>query len=113
MVSTSKKRLTQAQVAELVGVDHSCIVRWEKGEDNPLVVHMPKIIAFLGYTPLEAPSDTLEKLRYHRITRGLIYEQLGKLMGKDPEQIRDWLVGRKKPKEVSLAYIETFLSDGT
>jgi len=39
----------------------------------------------------------MKKLRYFKLVKGMAYERSGKLMGRDPEQLTDWLSGRRKP----------------
>ncbi|MFZ6017889.1 MAG: hypothetical protein ACOYU0_09910 [Nitrospirota bacterium] len=60
---------------------------------------MPKIIEVLGCMPFECPESPLGKLRYFKRVNGLSYEKLGKVMGRDPEQLMDWVSGRVKPCE--------------
>lgn len=72
---------------------------------------MPKIIEFLGYVPFECPDDLVGKLRYYKLVNGLSYERLGELMGRDPEQLTNWLCGRIKPCKRNIQGIEKFLLD--
>lgn len=72
---------------------------------------MPKIIEFLGYVPFECPKDLIGKLRHFKLVNGLSYERLGKLIGRDPEQLTDWLSGRHKPCKRNIQNIFKFLSD--
>jgi len=58
---------------------------------------MPKIIEFLGYVLFGCPENTIGKLRYFKLVNGLSYGRLGEFMGRDPEQLTDWLSGRVKP----------------
>jgi transcriptional regulator with XRE-family HTH domain len=108
-----KKRLdlglTQIEVAEIIGVQEGTLWNWEHGTE-PELVHMPKIIEFLGYVPFECPEDPIGKLRYYKRVNGLSYERLGKLMGRDPEQLTDWLSGRVRPCRRNKREIEKFLT---
>lgn len=45
----------------------------------------------------ECPEDPRGRLKYYKLVNGLSYERLGKLMGRDPEELTDWLSGRIKP----------------
>ncbi len=74
----------------------------------PELVHIPKIIAFLGYVPFECPDDLLGRLRYFKTVKGLSYIRLGKVMGRDPEQLTDWLTERKHPCKKNLDFIRRF-----
>lgn len=40
----------------------------------------------------------------------LSYEKLGELMGRDPEQLMNWLSGRIRPCKGNIQKIERFLS---
>jgi transcriptional regulator with XRE-family HTH domain len=39
----------------------------------------------------------MERLAWYKQVNGLTLEQLGTEMGRDPEQLADWLSGRHKP----------------
>ena len=70
---------------------------------------MPKIIEFLGYAPFECPEDPIGKLRYFKLVNGLSYERLGALMGRDPEQLMDWLSGSVAPSKKNVEMIKDFI----
>ncbi len=101
--------LYQRQVAELIGVSESTIWNWERGIE-PELRFIPKIIEFLGYNPFTAPTDLLGRLRHFKIVNGLSYIRLGDLMNRDPEQLTDWLTGRKRPCKKNVRKIESFLA---
>lgn len=101
--------LLQIEVAKIIGVTESTVWNWEHGTE-PELKHMPKVIEFLGYTPFECPEDPVGKLRYFKLVNGLSYERLGNLMGRDPEQLTDWLSGRRKPCRANLLKIQAFIS---
>lgn len=71
---------------------------------------MPKIIEFLGYVPFECPEGPVGKLAYYKRVNGLSYERLGAIMGRDPEQLTDWLSGRVRPCKRNIQSIINFLS---
>jgi DNA-binding XRE family transcriptional regulator len=101
-------RLYQREAAERIGVSESTIWNWERGVE-PELRFIPKIIAFLGYSPFPRPHDLLERLRHFKFVQGLSYIRLGKLMQRDPEQLTDWLTGRKRPCKKNVRKIESFL----
>ena len=74
----------------------STIWNWKHGTE-PELKYMPKIIEFLGYVLFGCPENTIGKLRYFKLVNGLSYGRLGEFMGRDPEQLTDWLSGRVKP----------------
>ncbi|MEN8263275.1 MAG: helix-turn-helix transcriptional regulator [Nitrospirota bacterium] len=102
--------LFQRQAAEIIGVCEQTLFYWEQGRE-PELRHMPAVIKFLGYVPFECPNDPIGKLRYFKRVNGLSYKRLGKLMGRDPEQLTDWLSGRHKPCRKNIQYISNFLHD--
>ena len=53
--------------------------------------YIPQVIAFLGYHPILSPGDLLERLAWYKQVNGLTLEELGTAMGRDPEQLADWL----------------------
>ena len=48
----ARKRLgmTQAQVAEKLGIDQSTVAGWEQGRWKPAVQSLPRVAAFYGVT---------------------------------------------------------------
>lgn len=71
--------------------------------------HVPKIIEFLGYVPFTCQDDPLGRLKHYKLINGLSYERLGLAMGRDPEQLTDWLSGRIKTNSQNVSFIEKFL----
>ncbi|MBM4136643.1 MAG: hypothetical protein FJ241_07405 [Nitrospira sp.] len=78
-------------------------------ETDPELRHIPKIIEFLGYVHFEYPEDPVGKLEYFKQVKGLSCKRLGELMGRDPEQLTDWMSGRKKPCKRNIQSIISFL----
>jgi transcriptional regulator with XRE-family HTH domain len=101
--------LWHSHVAEIVGVNECSINNWEQGHTEPELRYIPSILVFLGFNPRPMPSDTLEKLEWYKWKMGLNYEELGKEMGIHPEQLMDWIAGRRKPFRKSLEKIGEFL----
>ena len=100
--------LLQREVAEIIGVSVSSIFNWEHGVE-PELQYNPSIIKFLGYIPFDCPDDTVGHLAWYKRTMGMNFDHLGEAMGRDPEQLSDWLSGRHKPFRKSLNKIEEFL----
>ena len=76
---------------------------------EPEIRYIPRIIDLLGYVPFDCPEDTLGKLAWFKKVNGLSLERLGKVMGRDPEQLEAWLSGRVQPFRKNLEKIEEFL----
>jgi hypothetical protein len=72
--------------------------------------HIPRIITFLGYSPIPCPEDPLKKLAWYKQDNGLTLLHPGEEMGRDPEQLADWLSGRHQPCRRNQEKIRLFLS---
>ncbi len=101
--------LYQKDVAVQIGVTTSTIWNWEHGWTINLR-YMPRVIEFLGYNPIPQPNGILERLAWYKQANGLTLGQLGDKMGRDPEQLADWLSGRHKPCRRNREEIERFLT---
>ena len=71
---------------------------------------MPKVIKFLGYNPIPCPDGLMDRLAWYKHVNGRTLEQLGAEMGRDPEQLADWLSGRHTPCRRNREEVELFLS---
>ncbi len=101
--------LFHKDIAEIIGVNECSINNWENGHKEPDLKHVPSIIAFIGFNPRPIPTGTLEKLEWYKWSHGLTYEELGKEMSIHPEQLMDWISGKRNPFRKSLDKIEGFL----
>jgi transcriptional regulator with XRE-family HTH domain len=101
--------LYQKDVAAQIGVTPSTIWNWEHRWTVDLR-YTPRVIAFLGYNPISPPEDMLERLAWYKQVNGLTLEQLGAEMGRDPEQLADWLGGWHKPCRRNREELERFLA---
>ncbi len=63
----------------------------------------------MGYNPFPQPEDLLKKLAWYKQVNGLSLERLGAEMGRDPEQLADWLIGRHYLCRKNRDMIEEFL----
>ena len=102
--------LLQREVAEIIGVTESSVWNWEHGTD-PELQYNPSIIKFLGYIPFDCPDDTVGRLAWYKRARGMNFDDLGEIMGRDQEQLSDWLTGRHHPFKKNREKIERFLEE--
>jgi transcriptional regulator with XRE-family HTH domain len=100
--------LHQSEIARQIGVTESTVWNWEHGTE-PELIHIPAVLAFLGYVPWDEPADPVGRLSHFKKVKGLSFERLGALMGRDPEQLGDWLSGRHVPCKRNIRQIEKFL----
>lgn len=101
--------LLQVEVAAEIGVTESTVWNWEHGTE-PELIHIPAVLAFLGYVPWACPDDPVGRLAHFKKVKGLSLRRLGPVMGRDPEQLADWLTGRHEPIERNRQMIADFLS---
>jgi DNA-binding XRE family transcriptional regulator len=103
-------KLLQKNVADMIAVSECTVYNWENGGSQPETKYMPGIIDFLGYVPFECPEDILGRLAYFKRIKGLTFPGLGEVMGRDHEQLWDWLSCQKRPCRRNLESINEFLA---
>ena len=101
--------LYQRDVAARFNVTTSTVWNWENVGSVDLLF-IPRVINFLGYNPISQPEDLMGKLAWYKLVNGLSLEWLGTEIGRDPEQLADWLSGRHYPCRRNREEIEVFLS---
>ena len=81
---TRKKRLdlnlSQPQVAKIINVTPDSITNWELNRGKPILTIIPKIISFLGYTPIVNENS----IRSYRIQNGLSQKEFARILEIDP-----------------------------
>ena len=91
-----KKRLdldlSQLQVAKIMNVTTDTITNWELNRGNPTLTYIPKIISFLGYTPIIEEN----KIKQYRIEKGLTQNELAKILNIDPSTLARIESGKTK-----------------
>jgi len=88
--------LYQKDIASRLNVTTSTVWNWENVGSVDLRF-IPRVIEFLGYNPIPQPEDLLGRLSWYKFINGLSLERLGVEMGRNPEQLADWLSGRHYP----------------
>ena len=80
----------QSCVAHLTDVDTMTITNWELNRNEPMIHHVPKIISYLGYTPLLnlAGTSLSKKLKQFMYVNGLTQKECAMRFGVDPATIR-------------------------
>ncbi len=106
-------KLLQRDIAQRLGVDETTVYNWEKNHSKPSLRYIPKIIKFLGHFPLKCKGGPVEKLKFYRFINGLSCKRLGKIMGRDPERLADWLNGRVRPCKRNMGRIVEFLAEAS
>ncbi|HZS03786.1 MAG TPA: helix-turn-helix domain-containing protein [Blastocatellia bacterium] len=106
----SDRRLTQWQVAEIIGVAEDTVTNWELNHTEPDVRHLPRVIEFIGYCPYVPTHSPVERLKQVRRALGFTQKELAKVLGMDYSQVHAWEAGRHRPTKKSLKKISDFLS---
>jgi transcriptional regulator with XRE-family HTH domain len=103
-------KLSQSQVANIIGVSTDTVTYWENKRSIPQVQFYERINRFLEYNPFEFEIRTLgDKIRHYRHLNGLSQKTLGKLIGIDPSTIADWEENRSQPQRKRLQKILSLL----
>lgn len=108
-IRRSELRLTQAQVAVILGVDTWTILGWEGGGRTPMDRFFPALIRFLEREPWPSPITIAERIRAERLRRGLSQGQAAAIMQVNRASITAWENGRSPKHRLSLAKIDAFL----
>lgn len=91
-------KISQNEMARRIGVDPENIINWKLRGLQPRITFYPKIIAFLGYNPVQIDTNTIGgQIRKYRIEHGLSQEAFAKLTGLDESSICLWEKGKKQP----------------
>ena len=80
-----------------MAVGECTVMHWEQGATTPPVVHMPAIIAFLGYEPFDAPENLPDRMRRYRMLHGLTIDAAAAALEVDPGSWSAWESGKVTP----------------
>ena len=97
--------LDQIETARCLGVNAWTVLNWEKHYTVPHVWAYPAIMDFLGYCPVQYPKSVGERIRLHRIHRGLTICDLANILGVDESTVGNWERDAKSPYR----QLETFI----
>ena len=87
----------QKEIAEQIGVTTDTITNWELNRTRPVIRCYPAIIEFLGYVPFSPGASFAERIKAHRMLRGLTQRQLAQELGVDPTTVHKWDAGTSQP----------------
>lgn len=73
-------KLSQPQVAKIINVMTDTITNWELNRTEPPITYVPKIISFLGYSPISHQNPIIN----YRIQKGLTQKELARILKIDP-----------------------------
>jgi len=105
-------KLSQNDVAKIFNVRRQSIGYWEGRIQTPNVIHIPKIIDFLGYFPFEIDTSTLTgKLRAYCYRNGIIKRELCKILNIWEPTLHGWETQQSVPNPLNLKRIEDLLGE--
>jgi len=103
-------RLLQRELAERINCTEESIYHWENNKNYPKIMHLPKIIEFLGYDPEYKGGNSLAvTLWNYRRKHGLTLKKLGKIIGVDETTILWWERGQALKMLRSKQRLQAFL----
>jgi transcriptional regulator with XRE-family HTH domain len=102
--------LRQIEVAKIVGCDEMTVVNWEKGHASPRINHMPNVLKFLGFNPLQKCDTLAQRIVSHRTALGVTQKDFARQLGVDPSTLARWERGERKPYGKQLVAIEVLLA---
>jgi len=97
------KKLLQIEVGRQLGVNECSIHNWETNLTSPSLVHIPKIIKFIGYIPWKVSAGDI---KINRQILGISQESLARRIGVDPGTVARWETGKRKPSKIFLKKLE-------
>lgn len=107
-----ERKLSQPQVARILGVDTETIFYWEKNRNSPTPKWSRKIIEFLGYFPFDWKDQELKtQVNYARMVSGHNLKQMGQEIGIDESTIYKILEGKSQPRPETLKNIYAYIID--
>ena len=102
--------LSQPEVARIFKVTTDSVTGWELNRYEPTSKFAKAIIAFLGYFPFTADTDSLGKRFYFaRLITGKTQEQVADLIDCDESNLRLIELGEREPYEGTRGKIEEYI----
>jgi DNA-binding transcriptional regulator YiaG len=103
--------LLQVDIARRLAVHKGTIQNWERGNGEPMLHQVPKIIQLLGYDPEPIPEGLGPRIAHARRLLGFTQEDLAKELGVGSFAMWQWESGRSLPHQAELKRIQS-LVDG-
>ncbi len=98
--------LEQKEVAPRLGVSTATLLNWELNKRETEIRWYPRIMAFLGYCPVQYPKTFGERLRLLRTHRGLSISEFANILQVDPGTLANWEHDRRTPQRWPLSYLD-------
>jgi transcriptional regulator with XRE-family HTH domain len=94
--------LRQIDVGKIIGCNEMTVVNWEKGHFVPRVNHVPKVVGFLGFNPIQKCDTLAQQIVSHRKARGVTQKGFAEELGIDPSTLARWERGKRIPTGIYL-----------
>lgn len=104
--------LTQAQLADLLGVTKFSVRNWERHYSEPNLQTLPRVLAWLGYDPRPQAEGLLARVAAVRQRQGLSQRQLAARLGTDQSALSAWERGETRPSPRYQQVLEIFVRSG-
>lgn len=101
--------LSQSQVAGLLQVTTDTVTYWEMNRCRPTAKFAKRIIAFLGYLPLQEDDSLVRRLQLARLISGMTLKEAAEAMCCDASNLRFIELGERAPKARMKEKIERFI----
>jgi DNA-binding transcriptional regulator YiaG len=89
--------ISQAALAEQLGVNREAITNWEAGLQEPDLSRMPLVLDFLGQSLILKDRALAEQIRTKRRSLGLTQVEFGRRVGVSQETVLLWELGKREP----------------
>lgn len=96
----------QREAAVEIGVNIWTYMGWETDGVMPSVAHMPCVVEYLGYDPLEKAETFGAWLRAARRRHGMTRAELARRLGVNPSTVEQWEQGICRPRQTHMAGLE-------
>lgn len=94
----------------MFNVSTDCVTYWENNRSAPQIIHFPKIMEFLDYSPLDFDETIISgRIKSYRYRNGITSKMFGNLVKVDPSTVTEWEKGNRIPAPKHLLKLETFL----
>lgn len=100
------------QLAKHLDSDEGSVASWERGDRNPSLRKLPKVLVFLGYDPRPNAFTLGDRLRRFRTAVGLSTRELAHKRGLDQSTLEGWERGEHVPIDRYRRMIVSLLTRG-
>lgn len=82
--------VSRRDLAATLNVCSNSVLNWERDRQIPEIQFWPAVIAFLGYDPLPAPANVVDRIEAQRRRLGWTYKQVAAFIGMGAHTLLNW-----------------------